>query len=155
MRLRRPVLRHDQLASYNVIDQMILTLHQQSMKSSAIADRLNAAGHRSPRRVPFTAESVRKWLSRYRPEPQHRPAPPLKEREWAVADLARRLNVSDTTMRSWIRRGELKGRYTDESARRLVVYADEAQLENLAKRLKSIASRKNAGEPSTTDLPGQ
>jgi DNA invertase Pin-like site-specific DNA recombinase len=155
MRVRRPVLRHEQLANCNAIDQMILTLHQQGVKSLIVADNLNTAGHRSPHGVPFTAESVRKWLSRYRPTPQHRPAPPLKEHEWAVADLARYLNVSDTTVRSWVRRGELKARYTDESARRLVVHVDENQLENLVKRLKNIASRTSTNKPSTIDLRGQ
>jgi hypothetical protein len=155
MRLRRPVLRHEQLANHDAIDQMIVSLHQEGIKSFAIADKLNAAGHRSARGVSFTAESVRKWLSRYRPTPQHRPPPPLKEHEWAVADLARYLHVSDTTVRSWIRRGELKARYTDEPARRLVVHADETQLENLVTRLKNLANRKPINEPSPIDLRGQ
>jgi DNA invertase Pin-like site-specific DNA recombinase len=145
MRLRRPVLRHEQLTNYQAIDQMILTLHREGVKSAVIADKLNDAGHRSTRGVPFTDNSVRQWLSRYSPAPRHRPAPPLNEHEWSVADLARRLNVSVETVRSWARRGELQSRYSEESVRRLIVHADEAKLEYLAQRLKNHANSRAGG----------
>ena len=150
VRLRRPVLRHEQLANHDVIDQMIVSLHGAGAESSAIADQLNAAGYRSPRGLPFAAGSVRKWLSRYRPVQQHRPPPQLKEYEWTVADLARRMGVSDTTVRSWVRRGQLRARYSDEPVPRLIVYADEAQLEVLGARLKSITQLKDARASSVT-----
>ena len=136
------------------MDQMILTLHREGVKSAVIAERLNQAGHRSTRGVPFNDNSVRQWLSRYSPSPRHRPPPPLNEHEWSVADLARRLKVSVETVRSWVRRGELKARHSDESVRRLIVHADEAKLEYLAQRLKNLAQSK-AGGASTIDVPPQ
>lgn len=150
MRLRRPVLRHEQLADYQAIDQMILNLHREGVKSAVIADRLNEAGYRSTRGVPFNNNSVRQWFSRCRPAPRHRSSPPLNEHEWPAADLARRLNVSVETIRSWVRRGELQARYSDESVRRLIVYADEAKLEYFEQRRRNLANSKALG-PSTID----
>lgn len=152
VRLRRPVLRHEQLANHDAIDQMIVSLHGAGAESSAIADQLNTAGHRSPRGLPFTAASVRKWLSRYRPVQQHRPPPQLKEHEWTVAGLAHHVGVSDTTVRSWVRRGQLRARHSDEPAARVIVYADEAQLQSLAARFQNVTHLRAAvSAPATPE----
>lgn len=144
VRLRRPVLRHEQLANYGVIDEMIIALHQQGVKSAGIANKLNTAGHRSPRGLPFNASTVRKWLSRYRPAPEHRPSPPLNEHEWTTADLARHIGASERTVRSWVHRGQLQARYSDEPIRRLIVRADESQLKYLAERFKNTTQLRTA-----------
>ena len=101
------------------------------------ARSLNAAGHRTSRGLPFNGESVRQWLSRRRPALRHRPPPPMKEHEWTATELARRLGVSDRTVWSWVRRGRLRARHSDEPLRRLIVHADETELNDLIAHLKA------------------
>lgn len=138
-RLRRPLRRLEHLADHEQIRRQILALQAQGLRSAQIAEALNRAGHRSTRGVPFTATSVRTWLSRYGPPVKHRPPPPLGPNEWLMPDLVRHLGVSVNTVRGWIRRGQVRARQSDEAARRWIICATA---EELAHRMTQRQTRR-------------
>jgi DNA invertase Pin-like site-specific DNA recombinase len=71
-RITRTVATWEQVADAQVVWQLVEGWQAAGWTSRRMAQELNAAGHRSPRGRPFTAESVRKLRERGGP----RPAPP-------------------------------------------------------------------------------
>ena len=64
----RAVRSWEQVADAATVWQRVRSWHAAGWTSRRIADELNAAGHRTPRGRPFTAESVRQLLRRGGPE---------------------------------------------------------------------------------------
>jgi DNA invertase Pin-like site-specific DNA recombinase len=74
--ITRPVRSWDQLASTATVLQLIESWRAEGWPSRRMAAELNAAGYRTPKEKPFTAESVRQLLSRGRQgSPVGRPRP--------------------------------------------------------------------------------
>jgi hypothetical protein len=116
-----------------------------------IAERLNAAGCRPPKRLPvFTPNAVSDLLralgiQRSRiPASRNRPA--LAQHERWLRDLAAHLGMSEVTLDAWVRRGRAAG-YPHPQARLRVVRADSAELD----RLRALH---HVPRGSTTAAPG-
>ena len=67
--IRRAVRRWEQVADAAAVWQRVQDWQAAGWTSRRMAEALNAAGHRTPRGRPFTAESVRQWLARGGPSP--------------------------------------------------------------------------------------
>lgn len=136
--LVRPVARLQQLSYYPQLAARVLSLHQDGHSGVEIARRLNAEGWRpAKRRATFNASMVADLLARQQPATP-RPTPPAApwlERgpdEWALPELARRLDMPMVTLFSWLRRGWLKARRVEYAGRpRWLIWADASELERL------------------------
>jgi hypothetical protein len=97
-----------------------------------MAERLNAAGFRPPRRVgPFTGQMVLGLLARLRLRGQaaHGSAVGLGQDEYRPGQLAQRLGVSRNRVRRWIESGCLNAR-RDENGHH-IIWADADELQRL------------------------
>jgi DNA-binding transcriptional MerR regulator len=133
--LRRPVARLEQLSDWQDIRRTVLEMKANGHTAPAIADRLNAEGWRTTSGKPFTAGSVRTWLSRYGPPPPKRRRPddriPLSPNQWLLPELARHLGISHQTLRGWIQRDRLNAHQADGKRSRWIIDADPDQLRRL------------------------
>ncbi len=136
--LVRPVARVDQLSYYPRLVERVRALAAEGLSMAAIAARLNAEGFRPPkRRERFGPQGVHDLLQRLENRtPRRRSEQPvdLGVHEWWLADLARATGMPPVTLFSWIRRGWVTGRQQAEPPRRWILWADEAELEQLRER---------------------
>jgi DNA invertase Pin-like site-specific DNA recombinase len=133
-RLRRPVIRIEQLSEFTAIRQNIIELHDSGMHAPQIAVRLNDHGFRTCDGTPFTSQSVRTWLSRYGSGPIIRCQSPddvPNEDEWYLSTLARKLGVNPLTILKWVRQKQLKARRQTAGLRAWIVRATESDLREL------------------------
>ena len=143
----RPVARLDQLSYYEPLWAMIAAGVAAGASTAAIADQLNAAGYRPPKRcVQFSAGMIRALVRRN----DHRPREPVQAQnehlardEWELAVLARSLNIPHVTLYKWLKRGELTARLEEQTPQRWIVWADAAEMA----RLRALHQRP-AGESS-------
>jgi DNA invertase Pin-like site-specific DNA recombinase len=136
--LIRPVARLEQLSYYPQLTARVLSLHQEGRSCPDIARQLNAEGWRpAKRRATFTGPMVaslltRQGLSAGTPPPRQAPWPERAPDEWALPELARRLEMPPVTLFSWLRKGWLKGRQVERTGQRQwLIWADAAELERL------------------------
>jgi DNA invertase Pin-like site-specific DNA recombinase len=132
----RPVARFDQLSYYPQLIAMITDLAGQGLTTPQIADRLNTAGMRPPKRVPqFSAAQIIKLFDQHDIPTPHRWSKPTRPdpdgaHEWSVARLAAQLRMPTTTIHNWIYRGWVTAR-KDPATGCWVITADEAELARL------------------------
>lgn len=144
----RPVGRLEQLSYFDDLIARILALRQDGLPSRLIAEQLNTEGWRpAKRRTTFTADMVRALLSRRGltrrklPKPKSRPIADLAADEWTLAALAAELNMPQVTLYSWVRKGRLQARKTDEAQARWVIRADESEIKRLRERRTAPRSK--------------
>ncbi len=144
----RPVGRLDQLSYIDDLIARILALREDGLPSRLIAEQLNTEGWRpAKRRTTFSAEMVRALLSRRGltrrklPRPKERPIAGLAANEWTLAALAAELSMPHVTLYSWVQKGRLQARKTDEAQARWVICADAAELERLRELRRAPRSR--------------
>ena len=133
--LVRPVARYDQLDNHAQLLARILELHHQKRTSAQIADQLNREGFRPPkRRETYHAPMVRTLLSRRKRAGRRARAVEnhtLATDEWWFTDLARRLNLPQPTLYSWLRRGWVHARQLPVAGGRWTLWADAEELDRL------------------------
>ena len=134
--LTRPVARLDQLSYYPQLMARVAELHAQGENAAAIARRLNAEDWRPAKRCDtFNAPMVLTLLLRQGLRSRQSAYAGTIERtqqELTLTELARRLNVPQPTLYSWLRRGLLQGRQVIHADHPLwLIQADEAELARL------------------------
>ncbi len=130
----RPVARLEQLSYYQRLCERVRALSGEGLAARAIAECLNAEGHRPPkRRESFGAQGVRDLmrrleLTRNRSRSTSREGL-VGEEEWWLPELAREIGMPSVTLYHWIRRGWVSARQRED--RRWVAWADETEIERL------------------------
>jgi DNA invertase Pin-like site-specific DNA recombinase len=134
----RPVARLEQLSYYPQLVERLHALAAEGLSMATIAQRLNAEGFRPPkRREHFGAQGVQDLFRRLGGTPAQARLPRhagLGEHEWWLADLARAVGMPPITLFNWIQRGWVTGRQEAQPPRRWILWADEAELEQLRER---------------------
>jgi DNA invertase Pin-like site-specific DNA recombinase len=133
--LTRPVARFGQLSYYPALRAAVEAWAAAGLSMAAIADQLNTAGYRPPKRCPhFTPPIVHELLRQL--QGRARCGPPaqggeLTTDEWWLAELARQVGMPPVTLYYWLRRGWLTARQELMSPHRWIVWADAAECERL------------------------
>lgn len=142
--LIRTVRRFEQLRRFDELLTTIRDLRRQGHSAAIIAERLNAAGWRPPKREAFEASMIRRLLFRHRLS-KGRPIwtrnvvrePGL---EWTLQEAAPRLGVHPQTVYRWVRQGRLPSRIAKRGHQRIwLVRMTEAELAQ--KAVSPIPSR--------------
>ncbi len=135
-RLIRPVQRYDQLSTYPKLLARIETLRGEGLSFEQIAEHLNREGFYPPKRTDrFNGEMLARLLSR-RGLHGRRPQAMvdgslLKGHEYWLTDLARELSMPIATLHKWQRMGWVHRRKVPVASGRLIIWADEGELERL------------------------
>jgi len=130
--LKRPVKCYAQMADYPKLAVTLRTLRQKRLNAKEIADRLNAAGFRPPKRtMRFTGPMVRGLLERLGLPGRERLGSQagLGADEWRPGALARHLNISRDTIHKWRSKGWLHSRRDADGY--WVLWADGAEIARL------------------------
>jgi DNA invertase Pin-like site-specific DNA recombinase len=129
-RVQRPVATLVQLQDHAALLEDLRRFRRDGYSATEIAERLNAAGWRTPtQRNGFNERLVRAMISRYGPAPKGPRRPPSDNaNEWWLADLAAALRMPLVTLHGWLRRGWLRSRRL--KGRRVVV-ASRTELRRL------------------------
>ncbi len=137
----RPVFSFEQLSYYPQLCTRVRELASQRLNSRLIAECLDAEGYRSPKLVEgFGRQGVQELIRRLGLQREGRQQPPqglLGEHEWWLRELAQQIPLPAPTLYAWVRRGWVRSRQLQGHARRLVVWADETELERL-RRLQEL-----------------
>lgn len=133
----RPVASLEQLSYYPRIVQVVTAAVAEGLSYRQIADRLNAAGLRPPkRRESFGPQGVHDLVARlHLRHSEHgtatgSPRPPGTH-DWWMADLARELEMPPITLYNWITRGWVTAAQQPERPHRWYVTADQHELARL------------------------
>jgi DNA invertase Pin-like site-specific DNA recombinase len=135
--LIRPVACFEQLSYYPELLQRVAVLFDEHHTSEEIAQELNAEGWRPPkRRDTFTGSMVRSLLSRQglRRLDKRRPSDGLTtgDDEWRFHDLARELQMPESTLYSWMKKGKVRARLQPHGTQSFwLIWADDGELERL------------------------
>jgi len=134
----RPVGRLDQLSYYQALLARVTELAAAGRNSVQIADALNAAGFRPPKRTSrFTGGQVRTLISQ-RNIRSHRKGRPaalsgLAPGEWSVPGLSAELGMPTASIYNWIYRGWITARHAP-GTRNWIITADHDQMRQLRER---------------------
>ena len=114
-RIVRPVSCAKRLSTYPALVARASELQQAGLHGDEIAEILNREGWRPAKRCDaFSGSMVRHLLRTAHPEtPVSQLRHPVVERtpdEWTIPELARRLELPQSTVYSWVRRGRLPSR---------------------------------------------
>lgn len=134
----RPVAKLEQLSYYAQLCDRVRVLVEEGLDAATIADQLNREGFRPPkRREKFGKQGLHNLMRRLGLRSKQVRAvrdSNLEPHEWMLPDLALELGMPSITLYSWNKRGWLKSRYEDGPPRRLVIWADAAELASLRER---------------------
>ena len=144
----RPVARFSQLSYYAALRDQVEQWAAAGLATTEMAQRLNAAGYRPPKRgAQFTAPIVQDLLRQLQRRERRR-HPPRSDgpgiHEWWLADRARSIGMPPVTLDRWLRRGWLTARQGQRPPHRWIVWADEvevARLQALHQRPAGYATR--------------
>lgn len=120
--LVRPVRRFEQLRGFDELLAMIGDLRRQGCSAAVVAERLNAAGWRPPKRKAFNAAMVQRLIFRHGLPPGR----PIWTRnvvrepaEWTLQEVAVRLGLHRHTVYRWLRKDRLPGRLASRGDQRI------------------------------------
>ena len=134
----RPVAKYSQMSNYLELKGKIIELHDQGQSNKEIAEYLNKNGWQPPKRASeFSHGMVSNILIRER-QLSKRPKEAseksfLKENEWWLDDLARKLDMPVVTVYNWTKRGWINHRQLGGKQGRLILWTDEDELTRLTK----------------------
>ncbi len=132
----RTVQRFEQLRQFDCLLAKIGELREQGGTAATIAEALNAAGWRPPKRDTFNEPTVRRLLSRYRMS-AGRPVwtNQLARQpgcEWTLQKASERLGIHPHTAYRWVCNGRLKARIATHGDQRIwLVQLAETELQQL------------------------
>lgn len=130
----RTVQRFEQLSQFDCLLAQIRELREQGGTAATIAEALNAAGWRPPKRDTFNEPTVRRLLSRYRMS-AGRPVwtNQLARQpgcEWTLQEVSERIGIHPHTAYRWVRNGRLKARIATHGDQRIwLVQLAETELQ--------------------------
>jgi DNA invertase Pin-like site-specific DNA recombinase/transposase len=131
-RIRRPVASLTQLSYWPEMAQRLKELKAKGLSSREIAAKLQQEGVRSAKGGTVTPEVIRRWLSRYGLTAVTSISPAEKgNNEWTIAEIARRFQISVSTIHGWIRRSRVTSRQLPDRRRCWIITASEIELQNL------------------------
>jgi DNA invertase Pin-like site-specific DNA recombinase len=133
----RPVARMDQLSYYRILVDRVAELAGQGLTARQIAEHVNAAGLRPPKRTDaFGPEPIRALMARHdiRPTTTSRRTPPTLHAtdQWTISALAAELHMPAATVYNWIIRGWLTA--DKQPSGHWAITADTAELTRLRER---------------------
>jgi DNA invertase Pin-like site-specific DNA recombinase len=134
--LTRPVQRYEQLANYGTLMQRIDELRKEGQTLGGVAAQLNAEGFHPPKRCSRFSKGILNALLAKRDPVGPRPArlanqKLLREQEWLLRDLARKLAMPQPTLHRWIRVGWVRARKLPIPGGHWVIWADADELERM------------------------
>jgi excisionase family DNA binding protein len=121
--LIRPVRRFEQLRGFNQMLATIRDLRSQGCSAATVAEQLNAAGWRPPKKAMFEASMIQRLMFRHKLTGGR----PIWSRnvarepgaEWTLHEAAERLGVHRHTAYRWLRQGRLRGRVAARGNQRI------------------------------------
>jgi DNA invertase Pin-like site-specific DNA recombinase len=131
-RIKRPVSRYDQQASYPQLVKRLKELSSKGLSSAAMAEQLNDDGFVPPKRTDrFSRDMVQRLLGELGLKRRKRHGSPagLGADEYRPGGLARKLEVKRDTVVRWMRVGWVNVRRDAENHR--IIWADADELERL------------------------
>lgn len=148
----RPLGQYEQLGDYPELIAAIRRWHAAGCPPREIAEKLNAAGFRTPRKqLPFKREQVHELMRRVGLNCGRMLPEGLEEGEWWLSDLADSLGVKAVSVRRWVARGWLEARWCPR-LRCWIVWADRAEQKRL-RALASVVAVGSNGYPSELTTP--
>lgn len=136
--ITKTVARFEQMTKYNELTKMLEELVKRKLNSRQIAEELNKAGFHPPKRSQeFSSATVRQLKARLglnavcRSKYSLELLEKLEKDEWWVPQLATYLNMPVETLHRWVYQGWVKSRQLDDCQGRLIVWADQAELQRL------------------------
>lgn len=119
----RPVRRFEQLRGFDQVLALIRHSRGQGCSAAVVAEQLNAAGWRPPKRERFDASMVQRLVFRHglgsgRPIWSSNVAR-TPGAEWTLHEAAKRLGVHRHTVYRWLRDGRLRGRIAERGEQRI------------------------------------
>ena len=144
----RPVGRYEQMRDYDRLVEHLARWRGEGYSAVQIAEKLNAAGFRPPRKHGgYTKGQVQQLLLRCDLTTEQAKVGELGMNEWWLADLARDMDLPASKLRYWAERGWVNARKTP-AQRPWIVWADPSERMRI-EQLK-IASRRG-----NTELPAE
>jgi DNA invertase Pin-like site-specific DNA recombinase len=132
---------YEQMATYPELIAALRRWHAVGSTPTEIAEKLNAAGYRTPRRQrPFTRAQVHGLLRRVGLSGGRRQPEDLAADEWWLCDLAAHLHVGAATVRRWVARRWVQARRSRDR-QHWILWADRQDLE----RLRALATLVQVG----------
>ena len=137
----RPLGQYEQLRDYPQLIAVVRQWHEEGCRPQEIADRLNGADFRTPRKQqPFKRSHVHMLLQRIglnygRTLPER-----LERGECYLNDLADRLGIKAVTLRRWVAREWIHSRWSKRQ-RCWILWADQSE----QKRLRALAGAVKLG----------
>ena len=151
--VERPVGQYEQMGQYPRLIALVRTRHAAGDTPTQIAEQLNAAGFRTPRRRGlFNRERVHEIFRRLGLNCGRALSPQLNAGEQWLSDLAERLGVSALTVRRWVTRGWVHARRV-AGRRGWVVWTNRAEMQ----RLRTLVAKTvvgTTGYPTELTTPG-
>jgi hypothetical protein len=137
----RPLGQYEQLRDYPRLIAAVRQWHEEGCRPQEIADRLNEAGFRTPRKQQFFKRAqVHELFHRIGLTCGWSLPERLESGEWFLSDLADRLGVRAVTMRRWVARKWVHARWSKRQ-RCWVLWADRDE----QKRLRALARAVKVG----------
>jgi DNA invertase Pin-like site-specific DNA recombinase len=136
--LVRPVQRYRQLANYEKLLNRIDELLKARRTLAEVAKQLNGEGFHPPKRsATFTSGILAGLLAkrgRSGPRPRVVAEPGLlREHEWLLTDLARRLEMPQATLHRWVRVGWVHARKLPTPGGQWVIWADADEFDRMTR----------------------
>jgi DNA invertase Pin-like site-specific DNA recombinase len=134
----RPVQRYEQLANYAELMKRIDELRAVGKPLAEIAELLHQDGFHPPKRCRRFSKGMLSILLSKRDRTGPRPArladaALLREHEWLLSDLARKLAMPQPTLHRWIRVGWVRARKLSVPGGHWVIWADADELNRMTR----------------------
>lgn len=134
----RPIAHWEHLSFYPQLCDRIRSLASEGYKATDIAAQLNQESFHPPKYVtqfkPASVLNLMRRLGLYQRRPKGVNTEILAEHEWWLPDLARTLDMPSSTLYTWVQRNELQYRKQSTSPYRLIIWADDADIQRLKQR---------------------
>jgi hypothetical protein len=143
---------YEQLRDYPRLIAALRQWHEEGCRPQEIADRLNEAGFRTPRKQQFFKRTQvhelfhRIGLTRGWALPEW-----LENSKWYLSDLADRLGVRAVTMRRWVTRKWVGARWSKRQ-RCWILWADRDEQKRLRVLARAVQVGSNGYPPELTTL---
>lgn len=132
----KPVMRYDQLESYDDLIERAIALAMEGKRSPEVAAALEKEGFRTPRRHQRISTSmVQKLLASSACACQLHD-PELKPGHWRSADLAKELGIPQKRLKDWVTQGRATA-IQRPFGRTWVIFADTEELDRLRRLVRS------------------
>jgi DNA invertase Pin-like site-specific DNA recombinase len=146
----RPLGQYEQLRDYPRLIATVRQWHEEGCRPQEIADRLNEAGFRTPRKHQlFKRAQVHELLHRIGLNYGRTLPEPLEKGEWFLNDLADRLSVRPVTLRRWVAREWVHSRWSKRQ-RCWILWADMDEQKRLRALTRAVTVGSNGYPPELT-----